>query len=165
MSKQIITQELLRMMFDYREDGNLIRKISVAPNARKGDVAGSLKKTGYVTIKINRISYLSHRLIFLWHHGYLPLEVDHIDRNQLDSRIENLRAADKTDNRRNVGIRSDNKSGVKGVSWDKKRNKWRAQCSVNGTIHHIGIFANLADADFAVRQFRTAHHGNFVSHG
>jgi hypothetical protein len=50
--------------------------------------------------------------------------VDHINMNKSDNRLSNLRVADDSKNEMNKGIRSNNTSGVKGISFDKSRNKW-----------------------------------------
>src|SRR6266851_8668054 len=57
-------------------------------------------------------------------------ETDHHDRNTLNNRRYNLRKATKSQNRNNQKIRSDNKSGYKGVSWDNRKNKWIAQIAI-----------------------------------
>ena len=67
-----ITQKLVRELFIYR-DGNLYWAIDKGPNARIGDLAGYLRKDEYRGIKINYKNYRAHRLIFLYHNGYIPL--------------------------------------------------------------------------------------------
>jgi hypothetical protein len=99
----MITQEKLHELFEYRDDGNLIRKVSVQSNAKEGDVIGSVNNCGYLHARIDRKSYKVHRLIFLYHHGYLTdgLHMDHIDGNKTNNRIENLREVTKSQNKMN----------------------------------------------------------------
>jgi len=52
------------------------------------------------------------------------LVTDHINRNKLDNRDENLRFCTHSENRINSGLRKDNTSGIKGVYWDKNIKKW-----------------------------------------
>jgi hypothetical protein len=59
-------------------------------------------------------------------------EIDHVNRNPLDNRIENLREVSRSCNARNTRNRKTNSSGVKGVSFDKKNKKWKAHISVSG---------------------------------
>ena len=72
--------------------------------------------------------------------------VDHIDRNKLNNHISNLRYATVSENAQNVSINTTNTSGVRGVSWDKKLNKWKVQITANGIRKHLGRFANKDDA-------------------
>lgn len=75
--------------------------------------------------------------------------VDHINRNKLDNRKENLRICSQRVNCHNSSIRSNNKSGVVGVFLDQKVKRWRAQIYHNGKTKHIGIFDSFEDAVIA----------------
>jgi hypothetical protein len=111
----MITQEMVKALFNYC-DGELYWKVLTNSRAPIGAKAGSFNeynKRRY--IRINKISYLAHRLIFLWHYGWLPKEVDHKDTNRLNSRIENLRAATPNQNQRNKSLQCNNTSGFKNV--------------------------------------------------
>jgi hypothetical protein len=93
------------------------------------------------------------------------LEVDHINGDKLDNRRANLRLATIGQNRQNAARRKDNTSGVKGVSWKRGENKWRARIVVDGKERHLGLFDRLEDAERAVRTGREALHGAFTCHG
>jgi len=54
------------------------------------------------------------------------IEVDHIDKNRSNNMITNLRWATRSINCRNKSISSKNTSGIQGVSFDKKKNRWVA---------------------------------------
>lgn len=71
---------------------------------------------------------------------------DHIDRNTLNNRKYNLRPATVQENARNRSTRSDNTSGVTGVSWNKNVNKWFAHITINDKIKSLGYFINKGDA-------------------
>lgn len=77
------------------------------------------------------------------------LVVDHINRNKLDNRRNNLRHITNRDNVINSGMFSHNTSGVKGVCWDKTRNKWFAKIKYYGTTINLGRFNNIKDASRA----------------
>ena len=142
----MITQERVRELFEYREDGNLVWRIP-----RKGIVvgttAGNLSNNGYLRVTVDGRSYLLHRLIWLYHYGYLPeAEVDHIDQCKLRNRRENLREVSRTCNLRNTGNPCTNTSGVKGVGWHKKLNVWRARIVVALKDYHLGQFSDFTEA-------------------
>lgn len=64
---------------------------------------------------------------------------DHKNRDKLDNRRLNLRHVTPAQNGRNTGLRDDNKSGFKGVSWSRHRKKWLAQARVNGKVISISL--------------------------
>ena len=161
-----LTVDLLKELFDYdKETGNLIWKRKSSASVKVGDIAGTLKDNGYIYVGINHNSYRAHRLIFLMHKGYLPKTIDHINRDKLDNRIENLRPATVSQNSMNRDITSKNKSGYKGVWWDKHKNKWRAVIKTSGERIHLGYFANVEEAGQVMRKAREELHGSFANHG
>jgi hypothetical protein len=89
-----------------------------------------------------------HRLINQTPTG---LDTDHINRDKLDNRRANLRSSTRSQNNHNSPPSKANKSGVKGVSWDKARSRWRANMEKNGQLFSLGRFANKDDA-IAARQ-------------
>ena len=108
-------------------------------------------KTSYLSIRITlngkQKGYLAHRLAILFTDGRFPAEqVDHIDGNGLNNRRKNLREVTNKENRKNMPMRSDNKSGTVGVRWHKQAQKWTVQIRVAGKQIHGGCFTNLEDA-------------------
>jgi hypothetical protein len=91
--------------------------------------------------------------------------LDHINNNPLDNRIENLRAATHSQNMRNTKIRKDNKSGVKGVYWQKEKNRWKVQIWANGKQRFVGLFKEISDATKAATTFRINNHQSFSNLG
>ena len=67
---------------------------------------------------------------------------DHIDRNELNNRRNNLRLATVKENARNGSLRSTNTSGIIGVGWRKRYQKWQAQITVDYKNIHLGYFAD-----------------------
>lgn len=142
-----ITQDLVKELFTYK-NGNLYWKVHIPRSTMKiNDKAGSLNKNnGYYKIKINQKLYLGHRLIFLYHHGYLPKYVDHIDGNKQNNNIENLREITKSQNGMNRKSNKNSSSKYKGVSWAKHVNKWLVQIRINNKGINLGYFINEIDA-------------------
>lgn len=159
----MITQDELRRIFDY-ENGNLIWRVRMGQRTKLGQPAGSIGAGGYVCIKILRRSYLAHRLIYLYHYGELPLMLDHKDRNVLNNRIENLRPATGSENQYNSLQESKINSGVKGVLWNKRLQKWQASITVEKNRIHLGVFEDLEVAKQTMFDARIKLHKEFARH-
>lgn len=89
--------------------------------------------------------------------------VDHINRDTLDNRRENLRLATHSQNAINRGKHRDNTSGYKGVSWFKRDQKWKAQIVTNRKHTYLGLFDNPIDAALAYDQAAKELHGEFAN--
>jgi hypothetical protein len=103
---------------------------------------------GYYRVGVQGKKHFIHRLIaeyFIPNPNNKPY-VDHIDNNRSNNRIDNLRWVTTSENNYNMSIKKTNKSGVKGVYWEKKRNKWRADIKKNGVHFTIGRYVNKEDA-------------------
>lgn len=160
-----ITQEEVKNLFDYQDSGNLIRRFSVNSRAIKGQEIGSVGVRGYRRVSIDYTRFFLHRLIFLWHHGYMSNEIDHINGDKTDNRIENLRSCTRSQNSCNKKIRRDNNTGVKGISWHKRSQKFIARVCYNGKRTHIGYFDDIEEARKSVQKCRDELHGIFANNG
>ena len=115
--------------------------------SRNGKPAGNISKYGYLRIGVGKKSYQAHRLAWYLHHGFWPKEfLDHIDRNKLNNRIDNLREATKQENGMNLDLRRNNTSGYQGVSNHKQRNLWRARIWLKNKEIMLGYFKSKEDA-------------------
>ena len=159
-----LSQDLLHELFEYR-DGFLFWKHKTRNGIESGTKAGTLNHHGYVHIRINKKTYQAHRLIFLMHHGYLPEMLDHIDCDRSNNKIENLRPANNLQNQHNQKLSHKNKTGVKGVCFDKSKGQYLAQFRVNRTICRVGHFITLQEASEAVQKARELKHKEFANHG
>ena len=158
-----LTQKYVKELFEY-QDGELIWKSNRGKNQTKGKIAGSEKSHNYKRIRFNGRTHYAHRLIFLYHHGYLPNMIDHINGNKFDNRIENLRECNKSTNAINSCVSSRNTSGVKGVYFDKAISKWCATLTINGKNKFIGNFDDIELAELVVKEAREKYHGEFARH-
>lgn len=89
------------------------------------------------------------------------LYTDHINRNRLDNRKKNLRVVTYMQNNCNTTKKAKNKSGYKGVSWDKLLNKWRVQIGANKKNHYIGVFTSRLKAYKAYCEAVKQYHGEY----
>jgi len=140
-----LTQELVRKYMIY-EDGKLFWK-QPGRGIRVGMEVGCLKSDGYRVAKLRSSLHSVHRLVFLYHHGYLPENpIDHINRVKDDNRIENLREVSQSCNLRNSGLSIRNTSGVKGVSFCNTYKKWLAKIYINGKNNYLGSYDTKLEA-------------------
>jgi hypothetical protein len=160
-----MTQELVQDLFNYDPDTGILTNKIARWGAKAGGIAGGIAGAGYLLVSIKRINHTVHRICFLHYHGYLPAMLDHKDNNKLNNRILNLRECTKQENSFNAKISKANKSGIKGVSWNKKAKKWMAGMKINGKNNYLGLFTEIEDARKAVEDARGRLHKEFCNHG
>lgn len=71
---------------------------------------------------------------------------DHINRDRLDNRRSNLRAASPRENGQNKPSVSGSSSRYRGVTWNKDRQKWQAEVKTLGKHHYLGLFLDEDEA-------------------
>ena len=157
-----LTQDYLHQIFEYK-DGYLYWKITNR-NAIAGNKVGSKCTKGYYKTSINNKPFLVHRLIFMMFHGYLPTYIDHIDGNQSNNCIENLREATLQQNNYNAKTRKNSKSGIKNVYWQKSTKKWGVALRTNKIYKYFGCFDDLELATLVATEARNKYHGKFAKH-
>jgi hypothetical protein len=121
----------------------------------------ALSKYKWHAVKVSRMFYANRLQVITrksirmqWHIIGKPqkgLEIDHINRNGLDNRKENLRFVTKGQNVINSDNYSSNTSGIRGVHWHKTHRKWGAKIVANGKQISLGYFDNIEDAKKARR--------------
>lgn len=164
----MITQDRLRELLHYEPETGLFHW---KPNNKPGwsqnlTREAGFNSTGYRRIKLDKKSYLAHRLVFLWIDGNFPDgHVDHIDGNKHNNRPGNLRIVSRGgENVMNVPLKSNNTSGHKGVFWKKQSQRWQVAVGANGKQHHIGYFKDKEEAIAASIEARNRFHGEFARH-
>lgn len=162
--KQLPAREELSALFAYDErTGILVWRARLANRVHVGDEAGTVSSEGYLSVGIRGVYFGAHRIIWKMMTGNDPGElVDHRDGDGTNNRWANLREATDAQNQHNRRVGRNNKSGVKGVFWIARRQKWCAVVSVNGRLIRVGHFDNLASAGIAVNAARSAAHGAFA---
>lgn len=138
----------LKELLFYDPDTGIFTWISSTNNRRPpGETAGYINSLGYVQIGIDCGHYSAHRLAWMYVHGELPeLDIDHINGNPSDNRLENLRLVTHQQNMCNRKKRNDNSSGYPGVCFHKTNNKWHASIRVKGKRIHLGYFKTAKEA-------------------
>ena len=143
--------EELDKLFSYKhKTGNIRNKIDRGSYGRlkAGDIATSRHSQGYLELSVFYCKYLAHRVAWILYYGVDPgnKQIDHINHDRDDNRIENLRLVNNRENRLNNTRPKHNTSGVVGVSWNKRAGKWEAHIQENGKKSNLGLFDDKWDA-------------------
>ncbi|WP_420917555.1 HNH endonuclease [Pseudomonas protegens] len=160
-----MTAEIARDLFNYDEGAGLLTWKRSRGRAIAGVQVGALHHTGYWHTYIGKKTYLVHRIIWLMSYGEWPEgQIDHVDGNPQNNRIENLRSVSNQQNSRNRRLKVSNKSGVPGVYWEKRSGRWCAQISTSNGRKHIGYFDSISGAAQA-RKSAERKHGYHANNG
>lgn len=163
-----MTLELAKERFNYdRENGKLTYKISTSYKTPIGKEIGYIWHDGnkkYKYVKVCGKSYRVHRIIWLMEYGEMPdKQIDHINGNTLDNRINNLRCVDNITNSMNRSIQSNNTSGYHGINQLPSGN-WRVRINVNRKRINVGTFESF-DIALKARQDAEVKYGYHKNHG
>lgn len=125
----------------------------------------AIGKDGYRVGRVLGRRFFAHRVVFALHHGHWPAgQIDHKDGCRLNNAPGNLRAVSPVGNCRNKGVGRRNTSGVPGVSFHRRYEKWQAQIGTPGRGSHLGYFGTLAAA-VAARWDAEVERGYHQNHG
>lgn len=137
--------DLLKAKYDYDPASGEFRRRTAWGKQKIGDIAGCISPQGYRYLTFKGRATPAHRLAWLWVYGEWPLaDVDHINRNRLDNRIENLRSTTRSINCHNTAARS--ATGIKGVTASSKGKRWDARIMVNRKQMYLGNYATKEEA-------------------
>lgn len=124
-----------------------------------------LNDMGYRQGSVLRHRYLAHRVIWVMVHGKWPDgEIDHINGDRSDNRLDNLREVTRSENSKNLKRPKNNKSGIVGVHWHKQTGTWKAVIYSSNKQFCLGYFKRKADAAKA-RADAESRHGFHNNHG
>jgi len=147
MKDKYPTLSELNQLLRYDPESGEIYWIAPGKGRIKKKSAGTKEISGYKGIVINGKRIRAHIIAWALYNGKWPDDqIDHINGIKTDNRIINLREATNLQNGKNFRIKSNNKSGVTGVYWDKDNNKWAAVIKVNHKQIRLGRFVDFADA-------------------
>lgn len=155
------TTESVRSQLAYDAATGIFTWLITRAGCRAGTVAGWARADGYTQICIDGKRYRAHRLAWLYSHGEWPTgDIDHLNGDRSDNRLENLRDVSRFVNAQNLRRgRRDNRSGLLGVS--PNGNLWRATIQVNRRQLFLGNFRTPEEASTAyVAAKRKFHPGN-----
>ncbi len=164
--------EWLREHFEYdAKTGKLTwKKPQFRSKAKVGAEVGVTRVTQwgkrYRCFFIRGKIYQVHRVIWKMQRHEIPdgYEIDHIDGNSLNNRIDNLRCVTSSENRKNRRMARNNTTGIVGVRQLRYGNKWGAHIKVEGKYIHLGTFDTKESAARARKEAERAH-GFHENHG
>ena len=140
----------LREQLHYNPDTGVFTWLADgARNAKykKGDVAGKLNWDGYLIISFMNQSHGGHRLAWLYVNGEMPLnQIDHIDRDKQNNRINNLRDVSQAINSQNTTRSEGTYTGIVGVTCERFDKVWVATIMVDGKPIYLGYHKSLLSA-------------------
>lgn len=123
----------------------------------------NVSSAGYLRGNVFNRNILAHRAAWAIQYGAHPVaDVDHINGDPLDNRIENLRHATRSDNMANSRSARDATSNYLGVSFDAARGKWAAELTKKYKKHHLGRFSTEEGAARAYDMRALELHGPFA---
>lgn len=159
----MLTLDRLHQLLKYDpETGNLIWQVTKSAKAPAGSIAGSVNAKGHVNLQIDKKMYAAHQLVFMYHFGYIPDEIDHIDKIKTNNRIENLRECTSSQNKGNIGLLRSNTTGYRGVSFNKQSGKYHAQIKIHGVQTYLGRADTAEQAALIYNQAAKEHFGEFA---
>lgn len=157
-------KRLLQVLRYVPEDGRFYwLKKGKGIKTAKNSQAGSFDAHGYGQVHIDGQIIKEHRLVWFYVHGEWPSgQIDHINHDRRDNRIENLRLVDNVENHRNRPMQKNNTSGHVGVRL--YRGAYVAYINVCGKQIHLGRFKTI-DGAIHARNVANAKHGFHCNHG
>jgi hypothetical protein len=157
MKNNNLTHEMLCETLNYNPDtGVFIWVKGLYKSVKSGSTAGATHSQGYEQICINRKRYYSHRLAWFYVNKKWPeYNIDHIDGDTSNNKINNLRDVKQVENARNRHrVRSDSSTGIRGVS--RHGNKYRFVATVDKSRKVIGTYDDINAARVASAIFWSA---------
>jgi hypothetical protein len=150
--------DLLNTIYYCPLTGVFTSKVS-AGNRKAGSCVGNPDSKGYLKARILGENVRLNRLAWFYVQGTWPIgEVDHKNRVRNDNRFDNLRDCGGSANCLNqVGPRTNNTLGIRGVYQIPKTGRFRAKCTVAGRRHNLGVHATTAEAQQAYDTFKQNH--------
>lgn len=161
MKQKISFQRLHELLTYDKLSGTFFWNVQRGPR-KAGDVAGTVDRKGYIVIVLDGVSYKAHHLAWFYEKNEWPIQIDHKDLNKDNNSLDNLRLCSDTQNRANATLRSDNKSGYKGVFYLKKIDKWVAFISKNRKRKHLGTFSTPEEAHVVYIKHANVLFGEFA---
>ena len=173
MNSKILLEQLLQLTIWLPIKGYPNYEISICGMVRnvitKRILKNQIDSSGYYSVVLyenNKTkNYRIHRLVS---NHFIPRltknkYIDHIDNDKLNNTVSNLRWVSQQQNCFNASLSKKNTSGIKGISFYKKINKWIVQIGFNNKLIYLGCYANIEDAKNARQKKSAELFGDFIN--
>lgn len=144
-------------------DGNLFYK-KYKKSRKMGCAIGSIRKDGYLEIRLDCHKYFAHTLAWTLYHNSWPeagKTVDHIDGNRSNNKKDNLRCIFSGENKRCLH-NSLSMTGIKCVRYHPNKGKYSAYVTVNGKYIHLGMYYTATGASSTVKAAEKLYFPNLM---
>lgn len=156
----MLTQDRLKQILHYDPETGFFTRLVQRGRHKAGSKVGFMND-GYMKIGFDGREYYSGRLAWFYVHGLWPHpEVDHIDRNPLNDRLQNLREATRRQNCANEIKPAVRQGKYRGIT--PRGKKWIAQAVVNGKQQYLGMYMTQEAAAKAYNRATAKEFGEFA---
>lgn len=158
-----LKQKQIKELFEYcHETGALLWKERACSrfNSRfQGKHAGTLDN-GRMRVSVDGKMYYSSRVVYIMFNGAIPKgkKIDHVNKNRLDDRVQNLRSV--TDSQNSCNRAGSSVTGMKGVT--KFKGQFMARITKNGVVKYLGLFPTVKQAGLAYDKAAKILHGKYA---
>ncbi len=148
--------EIFNALYEYDPTTGVLR------SRKTGNPARAKNGAGYIKLQVNKKQYTAHRVAWLLSTGAWPNhDIDHINGDREDNRIDNLRDVSRSANAQNR-VKSAGRTGFLGVSLHAQTGRYNAQIWANGRNNSLGLFDRPEDAHAAYLAAKEQLHSGFV---
>ncbi len=149
---------LIRQSLDYDPKTGVFKRLKRMGRYDENKPVGC-KAGRYLQLNAAGKRFRGHQLAWFFVYGYIPKEIDHINGDGMDNRIENLREVTHQQNIHNHRVPpKHNTTGYLGVSYFKQMKKYSSYITLNGKKKHLGYFSNPEDAHLVYLQEKRKIH-------
>lgn len=163
-TKRITVERLNEVLVADFESGRIYfkpRGISWWDTRYANKEAFTINSHGYLVGTVDKVRLLKHRVLWAMKHNYWPEEIDHINRDPLDNRLDNLREVTRLDNQRNMTKMRSNTSGRTGVYYHKRDKLWVAYIGSDKRLGYFNDYNLAVEArELAEEKLGYTLHGN-----
>jgi len=151
MKREPLSQSRLRELIHYDQATGVMTRLVASGGVPSGATMGTMRSDGYLWARLAGSSCLLHVLAWIYSTGKEPSgDIDHINGNRSDNRLENLRSVDHAVNCQNRrAAPSNSRSGLLGASYRPRLGLFQSRITVDGKQKSLGCYPTAEEAHAA----------------